>query len=98
MSNQEIGLCNCNNILSKLISLPFDNKEVSKWEIETLSLMKYLLGNSHPRVKEFITLTKQGYWRPEKGDPRGSATCRKKYQKEYINHILAYKKILTSLI
>jgi hypothetical protein len=72
----------------------FNNREISQWESESLHIIENLYGKSSSIYREFISLTKQGYWRPSKGDPRGSAACSRLYQKEYMEHISKYKNLL----
>jgi hypothetical protein len=76
-----------------LESLPYENTEFADWENGVLELLR---NDSHysEYYKELLHQAQYAYWRPGKGDPRGSASTPKLYQYEYRHQIEKYRAIL----
>ena len=85
------------NILSEMDKLQFNDRKVSQLENQLLAELELLYGRDNHLYKEFYFLTQQGFWRPEKGDPRGSASCPRFYQKEYRAHLSRYRRLLAPI-
>ena len=82
------------NVLSEMEELHFRDNRISRLETKLLGLIEAQYGKQNGMYKHFLLLTRQGFWRPENGDPRGSATCINRYQKEYLKHISQYRTLI----
>src|ERR687895_1261359 len=83
MSVYSINSSIITNKLTQLEMLSFDYDRISILENELLSIIENTYGKTSFVYKIFYFHTAQGFWKPSKGDPSGSATCRYIYQKEY---------------
>lgn len=86
------------NMLDELEKLMFNDRKISQLENQLLGELELLYGKENPLYTNIFNLTQEGFWRPERGDPRGSASCRNMYQKEYKKHILTYRNLLSTII
>ncbi len=82
------------NIIRKLEKLQFNDKHIPFLENQMLNKIEIRYGKDSSVYQDLLYLTRQGFWRPERGDPRGSASCPSLYQREYKNQISKYKNLL----
>jgi hypothetical protein len=79
-----------------LDKLEFNDSKIPDLEKAALTLLEKQYGKDDELYKRFFFLSQQGFWRPEKGDPRGSNMCFIGYQKEYREHLDMYSNLLNS--
>jgi len=83
--------------LGRLKQLSYTNLEITKWEDKALELIEMRHGKDSKYYQSFFSKMNLAFWRPSKGDPRGSASRPEQYQMEYIEQLSEYRSILESL-
>ena len=85
------------NIL-QLQKLSYTNTMIEEWENKVLGVLEQEYGKDSKHYQQFLYEMRLGYWRPGKGDPRGSASTPKLYQHDYEEQLCAYRSLLFSFL
>ena len=83
--------------IKDLEQLPYDNLEIEKWENKLLDILSSQSGKESDYHK-ILHKIEVSFWRPTKGDPRGSASTPWLYQQEYIEYLHACTTVLESML